>query len=114
MKTGIELIKSERTRQIEVEWWTLEHDKGWDKGLLGRAASCYETAMDENAIQPPNWPWDKEWWKPKSRVKNLVRAGALYLAQSDKSKHGNDKIASDHWFARVMQVADEIDRLNNS
>ncbi|NPW56957.1 hypothetical protein HPR97_34090, partial [Pseudomonas aeruginosa] len=30
------------------------------------------------------WPWDEEWWKPKSARENLVRAGALVLAEIER------------------------------
>lgn len=71
MKTGIELIAEERQRQIDVEGWSKDHDKGHAKGVLGRAGSCYESAQDENAVKPINWPWSKKWWKPKDRIRNL-------------------------------------------
>lgn len=111
MKTGIELIKEERQRQIDIEGWSKDHDTRHGKGVLGRAGSCYEAAQDEKAIQPHNWPWSKKWWKPKDRLRNLVRAGALYLAEAERGYSDNDKLRGGHWDSRATLVADEIDRL---
>jgi hypothetical protein len=30
------------------------------------------------------WPWDRKWWKPKDRRRDLVRAGALILAEIER------------------------------
>lgn len=98
MKTGIELINEERQRQINVEGWTAEHDDRHNAGEMARAASCYAMQTVYGAIHagtvdyleaaPPagflGWPWDEEWWKPKSPVKDLVRAGALIAAEIDR------------------------------
>jgi hypothetical protein len=33
---------------------------------------------------PMGWPWDATWWKPKDRRSNLIRAGALMLAEKER------------------------------
>ena len=111
MKTGRELIEEERWRQQVKEGYTPEHDDGHDAGDLARAALCYDLigngslgTSDANADQssaslPPDWPWAKQWWKPKTRIRNLVRAGALYQAEIDRLTRC------------VSQVAQEIDAL---
>lgn len=38
---GIECIRAERLRQVQVEGWTAEHDAGHDDGALVKAARCY-------------------------------------------------------------------------
>lgn len=30
------------------------------------------------------WPWEREWWKPKDRRLNLIRTGALLLAEQER------------------------------
>lgn len=30
------------------------------------------------------WPWPSKWWKPKSQRRDLVRAGALILAEIER------------------------------
>lgn len=33
---------------------------------------------------PQRWPWDAGWWKPSDRRRNLVKAGALILAEIER------------------------------
>lgn len=92
MKTGIELIAEERDRQIKEEGWTSEHDAQHAPGSLAMAGGCYafsaaaslQTGIDYPLPEPPYWPWPGSWWKPKSVLKDLVRAGALIAAEIDK------------------------------
>ncbi len=75
---GIELIATERQRQIEIEGWTAEHDRQWKGGELIRAAICY--ASDGFY----RWPWEKKFYKPVDQKKDLIRAGALIAAELDR------------------------------
>lgn len=43
----------------------------------GRNYEIFHTFID-------GWPWADEWWKPKDRRADLVRAGALILAEIDR------------------------------
>ncbi len=87
MKTGIELITEERTRQIEIEKFDANHDKNNAVGELANAASCY--AMDPrirpDELPPCHWPW-LDFWKPtpNNRIKELAKAGALIAAEIDR------------------------------
>jgi len=73
------LVADERKRQIEKEGWTAEHDAWHGAQVLAKAAHAYRTN------QSSEWPWDLQWWKPKGRLRNLIRAGALYQAAADVS-----------------------------
>jgi len=87
MKTGIELIADERKRQVEKEGWDVEHDREHEPHTLSGAAICYaQTKQVEKTAGAPlkMWPFSGEWWKPKSRLRNLVRAGALIAAEIDR------------------------------
>ncbi len=81
-------VLAERRRQIEAEGWTLANDDGYSAGDLASAAACYATQGRFHypiaGSPPPNWPWIPEWWKPKSYRENLVRAGALILAEIER------------------------------
>lgn len=92
---GIESIAAERKRQIEIEGWTPEHDDTHDKGEMAKAASCYAAAagtdpelrrdIEAHLSEPEElWPWHWQWWKPKDRRADLVRAGALIAAEIDR------------------------------
>ena len=99
------LIGEERRRQIKIEGWTLEHDDTHTDGEMLRAAVIYMNHGTErqSPIQPSGaplaWPWGVEWWKPKDRRRNLIRAGALCLAEKQRlsragkpSDHVNQKL----------------------
>lgn len=81
-------VAGERARQIETEGWTTAHDDQHDEGELAAAAACYALSVTRNAEEPPPpppmWPWDAEWWKPQDRRRNLVRAGALIVAEIER------------------------------
>lgn len=94
--TGAELIAQERQRQIEVEGWTPEHDDLHSHGEIAHAADCYVLNDDTD------WPWAKEWWKPTTTIRGLVKAGGLYQAEIERLTRLKDKCAA------------EIDRLQNS
>lgn len=76
---GASLVAAERRRQIEAEGWSPDHDDQWDRGEMAYAAAKYAAPM-----APIDWPWDEQWWKPKDRLSNLVRAGALIAAEIDR------------------------------
>lgn len=93
---GAELIRAERERQILSEGFSPEHDREWQDGELPNAAIAYLMAdkVDEDHYAKNRhylgstaltwWPWELRWWKPRSRLENLVRAGALIAAEIDR------------------------------
>lgn len=94
MKTAIELIADERQRQIEVEGWNHDHDDAYKNEELSQAAACYVTPAKDRLFShamAPNkpvhlWPWPPEWWKPTpdDRIRELVKAGALIIAEIER------------------------------
>lgn len=83
------LITDERDRQIKVEGWSAAHDDEHATGEMLHAAVIYlhwgtDRAAPMNGGVPMSWPWSAEWWKPKDRKTNLVRAGALMVAERDR------------------------------
>lgn len=84
---GAGLIAIERQRQITEEGWTAEHDDRHTNESLTEASYCYAMRGDHPmyATRPPaSWPWDRQWWKPKDHIRNLVIAGALIAAEIDR------------------------------
>jgi hypothetical protein len=90
-------VLAERQRQIGVEGWTPEHDDEHDGGEMAQAAACYamgkaELRSTHRLSSQPNpatgihrlWPWDIDWWRPSDRRRNLVKAGALILAEIER------------------------------
>ena len=87
MSKALEDIAAERQRQISAEGWTPEHDDEHDDGELAMAAACYaEASVFGNAMEqcPSSWPWSPEWWKPSDPRRNLVKAGALIVAEIER------------------------------
>jgi hypothetical protein len=90
MSTAIEDVIAERERQKSAEGWTPEHDDTHSCGEMAQAAACYAypTPWGVNPAsetEPPRlWPWNRKWWKPKDRRRNLVRAAALIVAEIER------------------------------
>lgn len=80
-------VMLERSRQIVEEGWTPEHDDdNYVRGELAAAGACYAANCRPGTyrrIANPLkwWPFAKEWWKPKDRRRDLVRAAALLVAE---------------------------------
>lgn len=114
-----EKITDERRRQIHSEGWTPEHDDEHADGQMLRAAVIYlhwgtdrqaptrDEETDPCYGTPEGWPWDPKWWKPKSREKNLVRAGALCLAERERLLRRNP-------IARVAHVDHKLNLIINA
>lgn len=101
-KAAIDVL-NERVRQQDKEGWSAEHDDTHVKGELASAAityalhsvviaKCLQLGMSQAAIDslsaevpmPETWPWSPEWWKPKNQRADLVRAGALIVAEIER------------------------------
>lgn len=96
------LMVAERERQITGERFEPGHDEQeHPPGELARAGLAYawDHAAEEGGREwelrrgpggkvieePPDcWPLDLDWWKPKDRLRDLVRAGALIAADADR------------------------------
>lgn len=90
----------ERRRQVSAEGYTSEHDDAHAGGELARAAAAYAWAASDSsgyAVQLRHdagtltpmvdllWPWEVERvWKPKDKRRDLIRAGALILAEIER------------------------------
>jgi hypothetical protein len=110
--SALDDIAAERRRQIEAEGWTTEHDDTHDKGEMAAAASMYalNTVAVHEGLRPSLtlafrlfWPWwvnrdlserrsdgprwsipEAQAWKPKDPRRDLVRAGALIVAEIER------------------------------
>lgn len=95
-------VLAERRRQLETEGWTSEHDDTHDNGEMARAAGVYSLIAGADATNYRNardgyslgdylqaimdhyWPWDRSWFKATNRRRDLVKAGALILAEIER------------------------------
>jgi hypothetical protein len=106
--TVIDEIAAERKRQREDEDWSDSHDDEHDDGSLVAAAACYayQSSIDKgitrgladekaghlsiiNFMWPSSWDW--EWWKPKGKRRNLIRAAALIVAEVERMDRADAK-----------------------
>jgi hypothetical protein len=78
-------VLAERKRQIDGEGTVAEMDDQYTSRELAAAAVCYiEAASYPAGMKPTGWPWAAEWWKPTDYRRNLVKAGALLLAEIER------------------------------
>ena len=89
-------VLAERQRQIRAEGWTLEHDDEHSNGELSRAAASYAleaasqlsnhfgVASELAVMAVKQWPWVKGSQKPSTERRNLIKAGALILAEIER------------------------------
>lgn len=98
-KTAIGLIRAERKRQMTKEKWTPGHDDLHNAGELARGAACYATPERFRLRRVPKsrrslpviWPWHRSYWKPTpdDRIRELVKAGALIVAEIERLQRAN-------------------------
>lgn len=113
--SGRHMIARERERQIRQEGYSSFLDDRYVACQLRRAASCYASLpISRHGSNPPaNWPWPKEAWKPTpgNRICELMRAGALYLAEADRQWRLGHVPTSERMRAKAAACARKIDRI---
>ena len=78
-------VLAERQRQITSEGWTPEHDDAYQNSELADAAACYAIhAHNQGFSTPAHWPWNPEWWKQSGPRRDMVKAGALIIAEIER------------------------------
>lgn len=78
-------VLAERARQMTHEGWTPAHDDAHTQMEMAAAAAVYAlyaSGWDKSA--DAFWPWSGTWWKPSTPRRNLVKAGALILAEIER------------------------------
>lgn len=97
LSTAASDVMSERQRQITAEGWTPESDDEYVSSEMAGAAACYAHHVNargwvfknrpddyQSEIESSDWPWSPEWWKPTSPRRDLVKAGALIIAEIER------------------------------
>lgn len=117
-------VIAERRRQTEQEGWTPEHDDDHAAGALTAAAICYadgasfallmgQTTPSGDYLDsrfPPLriWPWSRNWWKPTTPRRDLVKAAALIIAEGDRmDRAAGTPAASRETQSTIAQWGDE-------
>lgn len=99
-------VYHERMRQISTEGFSREHDDKYTGAELSRAALAYANiaalqgrfgiteGADLSQYGMHDWPWAKSWWKPSCGARrNLVKAGALILAEIERLDRAAAKLS---------------------
>ena len=91
-------VLAERRRHVEVEGFTPEHDDQHKAGEIAAAAACYALHDVQGGYFGrwlwTMWPWHRDWWKPKDRRRDLVRAGALIIAEIERIDRAAEREAN--------------------
>lgn len=101
-------VLAERRRQLEEEGWTPEHDDGHTDESLAMAAACYAaprqigdgidwpigpkgrpSMLHGGAKLRSAWPWSEPMKPSPCRRSDLVKAGALILAEIERLDRAN-------------------------
>lgn len=81
-------VLAERQRQISAEGWTPEHDDAHINGEMAQAAACYTLNAAGWLTEALRgcWPttWACAWFKPTDPRRDLVKAGALIIAEIER------------------------------
>ena len=107
-------VLAERQRQINVKGWTPEHDDSHYSGQIESAAICYFQAMSVGSPMPDFWPWGSASWKPKNRRRNLVKSGALYMAEKERCNRASLHTQGSKNHRKAKRVIAEIERLDRA
>ncbi len=101
---GVEIIRKERTRQLE-KGYDAKHDAEKNTvGQLAMAASCYAMSPARRDLLGPiswypsfAWPWGFHRWKPSidDRIRELAIGGALCAAEIDRYKISGFKMSGE-------------------
>lgn len=87
-------VLAERNRQVNAEGYDTSHDDMATNGQMAVAAGYYalicgwpherDISLITGGRQPQYWPWAAEYWKPTTSRRNLIKAGALIIAEVER------------------------------
>lgn len=102
MSNALADILEERRRQVDGYGWSSESDDNYKAGELARAGGIYALVAGADATDYRNardgyrlndylqavwdhyWPFERSWWKPTDRRRDLVKAAALIIAEIER------------------------------
>lgn len=90
-RIGLEIV-AERKRQVDKEGYDTERDDEYTEEQLARAAAVYALPNTEGLVENEStldlkhtlWPWNNKPKLAKDRRRDLVRAGALIIAELER------------------------------
>lgn len=134
LSPGCQIVMDERRRQIVTHGWDADHDDAHANGELAAAAECYLTSPTERRMLtvgvtvetargladpsrtvsvprevPIGWPWEPQAWRPGNRIRELAKAGALFLAEGDRLRRKEDTEGAKAMEEKARSCASIID-----
>lgn len=93
---AVQDVVAERQRQVASEGYSTESDDNYIDGDLAAAAGSYalhahDVDKAKLGFAPAWWPWTRDSWKPTTPRNDLVKAGALILAEIERIDRAADK-----------------------
>ena len=88
LRVAVSDIAAERQRQVDAEGWSADRDDGYADAELAKSAAAY--TLSACGFSPDAarlmWPrsWSAHWWKPTTARRDLVKAGALIVAEIER------------------------------
>jgi hypothetical protein len=88
LRAAVSDIAAERQRQVDAEGWSADRDDGYADAELAKSAAAYTLSacgFSPDAAREM-WPrsWSAHWWKPTTARRDLVKAGALIVAEIER------------------------------
>lgn len=88
LREAVSDIAAERQRQVDAEGWSADRDDGYADAELAKSAAAYTLSacgFSPDAAREM-WPrsWSAHWWKPTTARRDLVKAGALIVAEIER------------------------------
>ena len=122
--TALYEIAEERRRQVKSEGFDASHDDKWINGEMADAAASYAMSATRPGTRTNHWfpadlwPWDRSWWKPATKRIDLIKAGALILAELERLDRldcppmvTDEQMRTNAWNEMVRKLAVPITRL---
>lgn len=95
-------VIAERRRQVEIERWPPGHDDDHRSGEIAAAAAAYAfSAFKGSSVRffaaeaIGFWPWEAGWFKPTTPRRDLIKAGALIIAEIERLDRADDAALAD-------------------
>lgn len=91
--SALRAIATERQRQIDSEGWTHEHDDEHGDDEIAEAAAAYALPSETRRLLK-NLP-GSTWVKGGERIRELVKAGALIVAEIERLERARTLLAGE-------------------
>lgn len=89
--TVTEEIAQERGRHVTEKGFSFANDDKYTNHELTRAAVCYIAGQFMAGQFMQLWPFNKKWWKPTDRRRDLIKAASLIVAEIERIDRAEER-----------------------